>query len=101
MNAVVKPIQSASALPKAWPRIVVVDDSPASLALYRRSAMGMELDITLFESPREGFAYLENHPVDLLFLGNLMRETDERPKLRIMENGTAVRCHCTPTAASS
>ena len=73
---------SRVAVPETPPRIVVVDDSRASLSLYRRSLEPLTLDLVLFESPTEGFEYLQTHDADLLFLGNLMRETDGMTLLR-------------------
>jgi DNA-binding response OmpR family regulator len=35
-----------------------------------------------FESPLEGFTHLQNNNADLIFLGNLMRETDGLSLLR-------------------
>ncbi len=82
MNAVLESYHIGTADAAARPCVVVVDDSRASLALYSRSAFNLDLDITLFESPRQGFEYLQTHPADLVFLGNLMRETDGMTLLR-------------------
>jgi CheY-like chemotaxis protein len=82
MNAVVESLPLGPAAAESLPRVVVVDDSRASLALYSRSVAGIDLDIMLFESPRRGFEYLQVHPADLIFLGNLMRETDGMTLLR-------------------
>lgn len=82
MNAVLKPCALRAALPDRPPSIVVIDDSRASLALYRRSFERLDAHVSLFESPREGFGYLERNDADLVFLGNLMRETDGMTLLR-------------------
>jgi DNA-binding response OmpR family regulator len=82
MNAVVKTYHIAASREERKPRIVVVDDSRATLALYSRSVSDMDVDIRQFESPLEGFDYLKSHPADLIFLGNLMRETDGMTLLR-------------------
>lgn len=82
MNAVLESYHIGAVAAEHTPRIVVVDDSRASLALYSRSVSSMGLDITLFESPREGYEYLQSHAADLIFLGNLMRETDGMTLLR-------------------
>lgn len=64
------------------PRVVVIDDSRASLTLYERSAEELAVRLTTFESPREGFEHLRSCDADLIFLGNLMRETDGLTLLR-------------------
>ena len=82
MNAVLDSCPFGPVVAEPLPRVVVVDDSRASLALYSRSVAGIELDIMFFESPRQGLDYLQTHPADLIFLGNLMRETDGMTLLR-------------------
>lgn len=82
MNAVVKTYQLGASLEERKPRIVVVDDSRATLALYGRTFSDMDVDVRQFESPLEGFDHLKIHPADLVFLGNLMRETDGMTLLR-------------------
>ena len=82
MIAVLKSYHIESEVAGMPPRVVVVDDSRASLALYSRSAASINLDSTLFESPRQGFEYLKTHSADLILLGNLMRETDGMTLLR-------------------
>lgn len=58
-------------------QIVVIDDSRASLTMYERA-----VSLISFESPLEGFEHLQNNNADLIFLGNLMRETDGLTLLR-------------------
>ena len=91
MNAVISERLLAPAAPQSRPRVVVVDDSRASLGLYRLALESLPIDLELFESPRAGFEYLETHDADLALLGNLMREIDgmtllkhlrERPRHR-------------------
>ena len=63
-------------------RIVVIDDSRASITLYERAVEPLEVELTSFESPREGFDHLREEGAELVFLGNLMRETDGLSLLR-------------------
>jgi CheY-like chemotaxis protein len=64
------------------PVIVVIDDSRASLSMYQRGVESLAVELTTFESPREGFEHLRDRAADLVFLGNLMRETDGLSLLR-------------------
>ncbi len=82
MSALTEQRLAGVTVPDTPPRIVVVDDSRASLSLYRRSLESLAVDLVLFESPSAGFEYLETHDANLLFLGNLMRETDGMTLLR-------------------
>ena len=63
-------------------KIVVIDDSRASITMYERAAESLEVKLASFESPREGFDHLLAEGADLVFLGNLMRETDGLSLLR-------------------
>lgn len=63
-------------------KIVVIDDSRASITLYERAVETLEVSLATFESPREGFDHLRAAAADLVFLGNLMRETDGLSLLR-------------------
>ena len=63
-------------------QIVVIDDSRASVAMYERAVEPLTVMLTSFESPLEGFEHLQNNDADLIFLGNLMRETDGLTLLR-------------------
>ena len=63
-------------------QIVVIDDSRASVTMYERAVEPLRVSLTSFESPLEGFEHLQNNNVDLIFLGNLMREADGLSLLR-------------------
>ena len=65
-------------------QIVVIDDSRASVTMYERAVGSIAISLKSFESPIEGFEYLQNNDADLIFLGNLMRETDGLTLLRKM-----------------
>jgi len=65
-------------------QIVVIDDSRASITMYQRAVEPLAISLKSFESPIEGFEYLQNNDADLIFLGNLMRETDGLTLLRKM-----------------
>lgn len=62
--------------------IVVIDDSRASITMYERAVQSLQVSLETFESPREGFEHLRQQDADLIFLGNLMRETDGLSLLR-------------------
>ncbi len=68
------------------PEIVVIDDSRASMVLYERGLGPLDVSWSAFESPREGFDHLRDNGADLVFLGNLMRETDGLTLLRKMRD---------------
>ncbi len=68
------------------PQVVVIDDSRASLTLYERGLQALDVMWAGFESPRLGFEHLRDHGADLVFLGNLMRETDGLTLLRKMRD---------------
>ena len=77
------------------PQIVVVDDSPTSIALYERSTEPLEVDLHCFRSPLDSLLHLGEHRADLLFLDIIMREMDGLTllkKLRDMDlhRGTSV-----------
>lgn len=61
---------------KSTPIIVVIDDSPTSISLYRLSADPLDVDLVIFQSPIESLRWLEENDADLLFLDILMREKD-------------------------
>ena len=63
-------------------QIVVIDDSRASVSMYERAVEPLTVSLSSFESPLKGYEHLENNNVDLIFLGNLMRETDGLTLLR-------------------
>lgn len=58
------------------PKIVVIDDSPAAIALYERSAKDLHVDLEAFQSPAESLKHLESQGADLIFTGIIMREAD-------------------------
>jgi PleD family two-component response regulator len=66
------------------PIIVVIDDSRASVTMCERAAEPLAVLLVTFESPLEGFEYLQNNETDLILLGNLMRETDGLTLLRMV-----------------
>ena len=72
------------------PRIVVIDDSPTSISLYRLSADPLDVDLVIFESPLESVRWLEDNDADLVFLDVLMREKDG---LTILKKLRAMRRH--------
>jgi len=63
-------------------KIVVIDDSRASITMYERAVEALEVNLSSFESPRDGLDHLLAEGADLVFLGNLMRETDGLSLLR-------------------
>jgi len=58
------------------PKVVVIDDSDASITLYKRSAERLQIDLEVFQSPMESLEYLQSHPADLVFTDLIMREID-------------------------
>ncbi len=50
--------------------------------MYERGVENLAVLLTTFESPREGLDHLRQYGADLVFLGNLMRETDGLSLLR-------------------
>lgn len=58
------------------PTVVVIDDSPASIRLYRRSSTLLDIDLKTFTSSAESLSYLADHSADLVFLDILMRDID-------------------------
>ncbi len=58
------------------PKIVVIDDSAAAIALYERSAKNLRVELEVFQSPSESLKHLESHGADLIFTGIIMREAD-------------------------
>lgn len=58
------------------PKIVVIDDSAAAIALYERSVDGLGVQLEAFQSPSESLKHLESHGADLIFTGIIMREAD-------------------------
>ena len=56
------------------PQIVIIDDSPTSLTLYRRSCEGLSVVLTTFLSPNESLAFLAGNGADLVLMDILIRE---------------------------
>lgn len=76
------PYASVSGMTGQQIKIVVIDDSRASITMYERAVESLEVNLASFESPRDGFDHLLAEGADLVFLGNLMRETDGLSLLR-------------------
>ena len=66
------------------PRIVVIDDSPSSLSLYRRGVEPLEVELQTFLSAYDALAFLTRNEADLIFLDILMREGDGHAVLRAL-----------------
>ncbi|MDX1515171.1 MAG: response regulator [Gammaproteobacteria bacterium] len=58
------------------PNIVVIDDSAASISLYRRSTESLNVELNVFQTPADSLEYLASNPADLIFTGIIMRGTD-------------------------
>lgn len=58
------------------PKVVVIDDSAASIALYRRSTEPLSVELQAFQSAAESLEYLASRSADLIFAGIVMREAD-------------------------
>ncbi len=76
------PYASVSGMTGQQIKIVVIDDSRASITMYERAVEALEVNLASFESPRDGLDHLLTEGADLVFLGNLMRETDGLSLLR-------------------
>ena len=76
------PYASVSGMTGQQKKIVVIDDSRASITMYERAVDSLEVNLASFESPHDGFDHLLETGADLVFLGNLMRETDGLSLLR-------------------
>lgn len=68
------------------PRIVVIDDSAASISLYRRSIETLNVDLEVFQTPTESLDYLESNPADLIFTAIIMRGIDGWGILKKLRN---------------
>lgn len=68
------------------PKIVVIDDSAAAIALYERSARGLRVELAAFQSPSESLKHLESQGADLIFTGLIMREADGWGILKKLNN---------------
>lgn len=56
--------------------VVVVDDSPSLISLFRRGAENLDIDLRIFNNSAEAWTYLENNKPDLLFLNIKMPGKD-------------------------
>jgi len=62
--------------------VVVVDNSPSLVTLFRRGAEDMNIDLVAFSSTDEAWVYLESNKPDLLFLNIKMPGRDGLTILR-------------------
>ena len=62
--------------------VVVVDNSPSLVTLFRRGAEDMNIDLIAFSSTDEAWVYLESNKPDLLFLNIKMPGRDGLTILR-------------------
>ncbi len=58
------------------PTIVVVDDSPTSIGVYRISLQKLAVNFVSFSSPAAALPFLSEHTPDLLFLDIVMPGMD-------------------------
>ncbi len=79
-------VRRVTRVAKSTPTIVVIDDSPTSISLYRLSADPLDVDLVIFESAADSLRWLEDHDADLLFLDILMREKDGLTILKKVRN---------------
>ncbi|MCW9033964.1 MAG: response regulator [Rhodospirillales bacterium] len=64
--------------------IVIIDDNPSNVSVLEIMLEDEDYEnITSFTNPKEGLAYCQNNPVDLILLDILMPEMDG---LQVMEN---------------
>ncbi len=59
-----------------YKKIVVIDDSAASLALYARAVEALNVTLASFQSSEDGYLHLQQQSADLVFLSNLIHGTD-------------------------
>ncbi len=64
------------------PTIVVVDDSPTSIALYQYGLESLAVNFIGFKSSTDALPYLQEHQPDLLFLDIIMPGMDGLSLLR-------------------
>jgi DNA-binding response OmpR family regulator len=76
--------------------VVVVDDSPSLITLFRRGAQDLDIDLHTFNSSVDAARYLEQNKPDLLFLNIKMPGKDglailkEMRKLPLHQNTSVV-----------
>ncbi|MEX2353940.1 MAG: response regulator [Gammaproteobacteria bacterium] len=56
--------------------VVVVDDSPSLITLFRRGAEHLDIELQIFSSTTAAWSYLEENKPDLLFLNIKMPGKD-------------------------
>lgn len=57
-------------------KLVVVDDSPSSILLYKVSTEKLPVNVTSFNFSAEAFSYLKKHKPDLIILDIIMPGMD-------------------------
>ncbi len=57
-------------------KLVVVDDSPSSILLYKVSTKKLPVNVTSFNLSAEAFSYLKKHKPDLIILDIIMPGMD-------------------------
>ncbi len=62
--------------------VVVVDNSPSLITLFRRGAEDLDVDLHVFSTTAEAWSYLESNRPDLLFLNIKMPGKDGLTTLR-------------------
>ena len=55
-----------------WPTVVVVDNSPAIKKLFERSTRDLGIELLIFDSAADSWAYLNNAKPDLLILSIIL-----------------------------
>lgn len=68
------------------PTIVVVDDSPTSILLYKFSVESLAVNLIDFKFPNEALVYLQEHQPDLLILDIIMPGMDGLSLLKRMRS---------------
>lgn len=56
--------------------VVVVDNSPSLVTLFRRGAQNLDIELQAFHTTADAWQYLESHKPDLLFLNIKMPGKD-------------------------
>ena len=57
---------------REWPTVVVVDNSPAIKKLFERSIEDLGVNLMIFESAADSWAYLKDSKPDLLILSIIL-----------------------------